>query len=67
MNEVKKLPAQEVFALSRELQEWEEHLWEEKVRRDSQPGGPLDQLARQALREIETGQTTPLDEFLRHS
>ncbi len=67
MNEVKKLPAEEVFALSRELQEWEEHLWEQRVRRDSQPGGPLDKLAQQARREIETGRTTPLDEFLRHA
>ena len=53
--------------MSRELQAWEEHLWEENVLRDSQPGGPLDRLAQQARREIQTGQTTPLDGFLRHS
>ncbi|MCX6903155.1 MAG: hypothetical protein NTW03_06680, partial [Verrucomicrobia bacterium] len=67
MKQVRELPPQEVFALSRELQAWEEHLWEESVLRDSQPGGPLDLLAQQAQREIQTGQTTPLDEFLRHS
>ena len=66
MDQVRKLRLEEVFALSREFQEWEEHLWEEKVCDNSQSGGPLDQLTQQALHEIETGQTTPLDEFLRH-
>jgi len=66
MQQVRQLPATEVFELSRELQAWEEHLWEEQVRRDSQPGGALDKLAQQARREIEAGQTTPLDKFLRH-
>jgi len=67
MKQVRELPPHEVFALSRELQAWEDHLWEEKVLRDSQPGGLLDALAQQARREIQAGQTTPLDEFLRHS
>ena len=66
MKQVRELPPQEVLALSRALQEWEEHLWAEKILRDAPPGGTLDQLARQALHEIETGQTVPLDEFLRH-
>ncbi|MCX6903149.1 MAG: hypothetical protein NTW03_06650, partial [Verrucomicrobia bacterium] len=64
MKQVRELPPQEVFALSRELQAWEEHRLEEKVLRYSQPGGPLDRMAQQARREIQTGQTTPLDGFL---
>jgi hypothetical protein len=67
MEQIRKLPPQEVFALGHLIEELEERLWDQEIERDSQTGGPLDGLGQQAMREVASGQTQALDEFLRNS
>jgi hypothetical protein len=63
-SEIAKLPPQDVRQVSRWLQEYEAELWDRELERDARPGGPLDQLAQQARKEIAAGDTQPLDEFI---
>ncbi|HXP61521.1 MAG TPA: hypothetical protein VN829_13575 [Dongiaceae bacterium] len=67
MEQVRKLPPEEVFRLGQMIEELEEQLWDQEIERDARPGGPLDKLAQEAIRESEAGKAVPLDDFLGHS
>jgi hypothetical protein len=67
MEQVRELPPEEVFRLGQMIEELEEQLWDREIERDARPGGPLDKLAQEAIRESEEGKTVSLDDFLGHS
>ncbi|HBJ85805.1 MAG TPA: hypothetical protein DDZ88_18410 [Verrucomicrobiales bacterium] len=62
---IERLPKQDFRILSSWMQEKIESD-EDRVFEGSVIAGKFDHLAEQALKEIEAGQTMPLDEFLRH-
>ena len=66
MEQVRELPPEEVFRLGQMIEELEEQLWDREIERDARPGGPLDKLAKEAIRESEEGKAVSLDDFLRH-
>jgi hypothetical protein len=63
---IQKLPRDEFWKLAKWFDDQRNEVWDREIEQDAQPGGRLDKLARQALKEIETGETEPLEEFLRH-
>ncbi|CAN5545217.1 hypothetical protein BH20VER3_BH20VER3_14090 [soil metagenome] len=63
---ISKLAPADVWTLKARLDDLCNDLWDAQIAEDAQPGGPLDRLAEEALREIEAGETQALDDFLRH-
>lgn len=63
---ISQLPPGEVWTLKARLDEFCDKLWDAQIEEDARPGGPLDRLAQEAIREIDAGETQPLDDFLRH-
>ena len=62
---IKKLPPADVTRVARWLAEYEAKLWDEQIEADAK-SGRLDKLWQKAKREIASGKTRPLDEFLDH-
>jgi hypothetical protein len=63
---IKMPPKEEFWKLAEWFNERREEVWDHEIEMDARPGGPLDKLAKQALKEIDAGETVPLDEFLRN-
>ena len=63
--EIAKLPPQDARRIAEWLETFLSDLRDRQLAEDAK-AGRLDPLTRQALREIEAGETQPLDEFLRH-
>jgi hypothetical protein len=63
MNLAKQLPDREVLDLARMLDEWTASMVDQKFASAVQSGA-FDKLAAEALQELETGKTIPLDEVL---
>ena len=63
MNLAKQLPEREVFDLARMLDEWTATIIDQKLETAVKTGA-FDQMAAEALRELEAGKTIPLDEVL---
>jgi len=63
--EIAKLPPQDARQVAQWLEEFLSDQWDKQIEEDAR-SGRLDKLTGQALREIEAGETQPLDEFLRH-
>jgi uncharacterized hydantoinase/oxoprolinase family protein len=63
MNLAKQLPDREVLDLARMLDDWTASMVDRKLETAVQSGA-FDQMAAEALRELEAGETIPLDEVL---
>ncbi len=57
---VRQLPRKEFWAFAQRMDELRELQWDREIEEDSQPGGPLDRLAEEALREFDAERTRPL-------
>jgi hypothetical protein len=58
--EIAKLPPDQVWELDTWFEEYKSRLWDEQIKRDAQPGGPLDKLARRAIADFHAGRTTEM-------
>jgi hypothetical protein len=58
IDQVQKLPPQEVFKLGRWLREYEAELWDQQIEADIR-AGKLDKLSQEALEELRAGKTRP--------
>ena len=63
--EIAKLSPRDARRVAQWLEEFLSDLWDRQIAKDAK-AGRLDPLTKQALREIEAGETQPLDEFLRN-
>ncbi len=54
------LPKEEFWKLTDRLIALREDAWDREIEEDARPGGPLDRLAEEALREYDAGKTRPL-------
>ena len=63
--DIAKLSPQDARQVAQWLEEFLADQWDQQLEADAK-AGRLDKLTEQALREIEAGETQPLDEFLRH-
>jgi hypothetical protein len=63
MNLVKQLPEMEVLDLARMLEAWTAAMVDQKFEA-AVKSGAFDQMAADALQELEAGKTIPLDEVL---
>ncbi len=63
MNLAKQLPDREVLDLARMLDEWTATMVDHKFEAAVESGA-FDQMAAEALQELEAGKTMPLDEVL---
>lgn len=61
MDQVQKLPPHEVFELGRKVREYEAAIWDQQLEADIR-AGKLDQLGREALAELQAGNTRPFPE-----
>ena len=61
IDQVQKLPPQEVFELGRWLREYEAELWDQQIEADLR-AGKLDKLGQEALEELRAGKTHPFPE-----
>lgn len=69
-DEVKALPEKELEEFLSWLAKYQlEHpdQWDQEIERDSQPGGRLDAVLKQARDDIAAGRTKPLDEVINDS
>ncbi len=62
---IAQLPDEDYRQLMRRLEERRNAAWDRQMEEDA-ANGNLDKLWAQAEKEIEEGETMPLDEFLRH-
>lgn len=68
--QVRALPAEERDEFLSWLAQYELEQpddWDKEIARDSQPGGPLDDLIKRARKDHAEGRTKPLDELLDNS
>jgi hypothetical protein len=56
---IQELPEAEYQELARWWETYEERLWDEKLARDSKPGGRLDKFLRDVDADIDSGNVTP--------
>ena len=63
MDLVKKLPEREVLDFARMVEDWSEDLVDQRLEAAVQAGA-FDELAAEAVREMEAGKTAMLDEVL---
>ncbi|MDD2708023.1 MAG: hypothetical protein PHV34_08440 [Verrucomicrobiae bacterium] len=61
-----KLPKKDFWKLAEWFEKHRNGVWDHEIEADAKPGEPLDKLAQQAVKEITSGKTIPLDEFLRN-
>jgi hypothetical protein len=57
---IEKLPRHELWQLKARLDRRCEDDWDAQIEEDARPGGPLDQLSRQAIAEFQAGRCKPL-------
>lgn len=65
--EIEKLSGKEFWKLATWFDQRREDVWDREIESDARPGGPVDKLARQAMREHAAGLTVPLEKVLRDS
>lgn len=64
---IEQLPQEEFWRLAQWFDEQRDKVWSREIDEKPKPGGRLEKLAKEALKEIEAGETQPLDEFLRNA
>ena len=65
--EIEQLSGKEFWELAKWFDQRREDVWDREIEADARPGGPLDKLARKALKEHAAGLTVPLEKLLRDS
>jgi len=61
INQVQKLPPEEVFEVGRWIREYEADLWDKQIEADIH-SGKLDKLGAEAIEELRAGRTRPFPE-----
>jgi hypothetical protein len=64
---INKLPRKEFWKLEKGFNKRKNQVWDQEMEEDARPGGPLDRLFKEAMREHKAGLTIPLDEILHRS